>query len=204
LTAIDKNSGTAKDESLHEVEFIKDKYIDENREVKTTKIIGCICIKKGTKLDNKDVKIEDNRIFINDFNIIEELTLGGELGYGFGLAKLESTLNNKVFPIEEKNLNGDDFLIEIEENQPIISHLQYDKSLQFKGDIEPITGRGYFDIEKNTESESENKYKKNPGKSLSKINYFFSPGSIIKLENNNTLFLNWNGILKVHNSNKTN
>jgi len=205
LTAIDKNSGTAKDESLHEVEFIKDKYIDENGEVKTTKIIGCIWVKDNFNFeDNKKILINNDGIFINKFNIIEELTLGGELGYGFGLVKLESTLNNKVFPIEEKNLNGDDFLIEIKKDQPIISHLQYDKSLQFRGDIEPITGRGYFDIEKNTESESENEYKKNPGKSLSKINYFFSPGSIIKLENNNTLSLNWNGILKVHNSNKTN
>jgi hypothetical protein len=207
LTEIDKNSGTAKDESLHEIEFIKDKYIDENEEVKTAKIIGCIWIKEKTKLDNKDVKIGNNGIFINDFNIIEELTLGGELGYGFGLVKLESIIpNGKLFPIKEVSLEEENILIEIEENQPIISHLQYDKSLQFKGDIEPITGRGYFDIEKNTESESEseNEYKKNPGKSLSKINYFFSPGSIIKLENNNTLSLNWNGILKVHNSNKTN
>ncbi len=204
LTAINSDSGTAKHESLHEIEFIKDKYIDENGEVKTTKIIGCIWVKENSKLGDYEVQIKNDGIFVNNFNLIEELTLGGELGYGFGLVKLESTLNNKVFPIEEKNLNGDDILIEIKKDQPIISHLQYDKSLQFRGDIEPITGRGYFDIEKNTESESENEYKKNPGKSLSKINYFFSPGSIIKLENNNTLSLNWNGILKVHNSNKTN
>ena len=195
LTAIDKNSGTAKDESLHEVEFIKDKYTDENGEVKTTKIIGCIWIKEGTKLDNKDVEIKDNGIFINDFNIIEELTLGGELGYGFGLVKLESILNNKVFPIEEKKLNEDDILIEIKKNQPIISHLQYDKGLQFRGEIELITGRGYFDIEKNTESESENEYKKYPGKKLSSLGYYFAPGSIVYLSSNNEIALNWNGTM---------
>ncbi|HRD23320.1 MAG TPA: hypothetical protein PLY38_05725, partial [Candidatus Hydrothermia bacterium] len=145
--------------------------------------------------DNKKILINNNGIFINDFNIIEELTLGGELGYGFGLVKLESILNNKVFPIEEKKLNEDDILIEIKENQLIISHLQYDKGLQFRGEIELITGRGYFDIEKNTESESENEYKKYPGKKLSSLGYYFAPGSIVYLSSNNEIALNWNGTM---------
>jgi len=190
------NTTIAKDESLHEIEFIKDKYTDENGEVKTTKIIGCIWIKENFNFeDNKKILINNNGIFINDFNIIEELTLGGELGYGFGLVKLESILNNKVFPIEEKKLNEDDILIEIKKNQPIISHLQYDKGLQFRGEIELITGRGYFDIEKNTESESENEYKKYPGKKLSSLGYYFAPGSIVYLSSNNEIALNWNGTM---------
>lgn len=199
LTAIDKNSNTAKDESLHEIEFIKDKYIDENGEVKTTKIIGCIWIKAKTILDKKDVEIKDNGIFINEFNIIEELTLGGELGYGFGLVKLESLIpNGKLFPIKEVSLKDENILIEIEENQPLISHLQYDKSLHFQGDIEPITGRGYFDIEKDSLLQSES-HKVKPGSVLGEINYFFSPGTIIKNLNNGkneTIIVDWNGILK--------
>lgn len=65
LTAIDKNSGTAKNESLHEVEFIKDKYIDENGEVKTTKIIGCIWVKDNFNFeDNKKILINNDRYLI--------------------------------------------------------------------------------------------------------------------------------------------
>lgn len=205
LTAIDKNSGTAKDESLHEIEFIKDKYIDENEEVKTTKIIGCIWIKEGTKLDNKDVEIKDNRIFINDFNIIEELTIGGELGYGFGLVKLESIIpNGKLFPIKEVSLEDENILIEIEENQPIISHLQYDKDLHFQGDIEILAGRGYFDVEKNINQETQNpEYKKNPGKSLTSKGYYFTPGTLL-LNNIEPLLMDWDGVLKKKDQNENN
>lgn len=196
LTAIDKNSGTAKDESLHEIEFIKDKYIDENGKVKTVKIIGCIWIKKETKLDNKNVEVKDNGIFINNFNIIEELTLGGELGYGFGLVKLESIIpNGNLFPIKEVSLERNNILIEIKDNKPIISHLQYDKDLQFKGDIEAITGRGYFDIEKDSLLQPES-YKVKPGSVLGEIRYYFSPGTIIK-NLNETIIVDWKGILKI-------
>ena len=68
LTAIDRDSGTAKDESLHEIEFINEIFIDQNEQIQNTKIIGCVWIKEGTKLNGKEIKIDNNGVFLNDFN----------------------------------------------------------------------------------------------------------------------------------------
>jgi hypothetical protein len=193
LTAIESGTGKAKNESLHEIEFIKNKYEDKGM-IKNTKIIGCIWIKESAKINNQQIIISDKGIFINDFNIIEQLTLGGEQNYGFGLVKLESIfIKDKIFPIKEKNLEGDEILINLEKDQPIISHLLYNKDLQFKGDIEPITGRGYYDADENNNSSISNDYKAEPGSVLSKIKYYFSPGTIIENAENNLIKVNWNG-----------
>lgn len=191
LTAINSNSGTAKDESLHEIEFIKDKFSDDGDRIKDTKIIGCIWVKENSKIQDYEVKIENNGIFVNEFNLIEELTLGGEQGYGFGLVGLEAILNKKLFPID--SLDNEDVKISLEKDKPILSHLKYDKKIPFKGDLELLTGRGYFDVER--ENSLERGYKENPGNVLSNINYYFSPGTIINFENNRKYSIGWNGIL---------
>ena len=88
-TAID-NSGTAKDESLHEIEYINNKFKDKNGNVNDVKIAGYIWIKENATIKDKDnnkkleIKKEKDGIYINNFNIIKELILGGESKYGFG------------------------------------------------------------------------------------------------------------------------
>jgi hypothetical protein len=199
LTAIDRSKGTAKDESLHETEFIKDKYEDKGI-IKKTKILGCIWIKNDTRFFNdgkNKIIINDKGILIDEFNIIEQLTLGGEQNYGFGHVKLESiSKNGNIFPIREKSHEGDEILINLEKDQPILllSHLLYNKDLVFKGDIEPITGRGYYDAERDNFSQSKN-YKEKPGNVLGEIRYYFSPGTIIENLDNKEMMVNWNGML---------
>ena len=184
-TAIDSNTRTAKDGNLHEIEFINNKFVDEKGNVKNTKIAGCIWIKKGAKLDGINIELNNG--------LIDELTLGGEQGYGFGLVKLESISNNGTFPIKcEENSNGE---IEITNTEPILSHLKYDKNINFKGEIEPLSGRGYFDIEKDDQPDGLN-YKENPGKVLASVNYYFSPGTYI-FNSGKKLILEWNGVLRL-------
>jgi len=195
LTAINSDFGTAKDESLHEIEFIKHKFSDKKGEIKNTKIIGCIWVKEGSTLDNHKIQIENNGILVNDLNLIEELTLGGEQGYGFGLVKLESIINEKLFTIKD-NPNEKEINIIIEEDKPILSHLKYDRNIPFKGDLELLTGRGYFDIEKDN-LKKEVKYKVDAGKVLSNIDYYLVPGSLVKLESDRQFILCWNGIMSI-------
>lgn len=195
LTAIDSKTGTAKDEKLHEIEFIKDKFIDDKGQIKNTKIIGCIWVKKDSDLNNHKIEIKDNGIFVNEFNLLEELTLGGEQGYGFGLVKLESINKMKKFPLED-NSEGGNIEITVETNKPVISHLKYDKNaFSFEGEIELITGRSYFDIEEES-NKSDGEYKENPGQILSKPEYCLAPGSKVSLKDKDKKFiLNWAGIM---------
>lgn len=197
LTAIEANSGTAKDEKLHEIEFIKYKFRDNDgsikeTKIKETKIIGCIWIKEGCKLNGVEIENDNNGIFINSFNLIDELTLGGEQGYGFGRVKLESILSENRFPIKDTAENND-IKINVKADSPILSHLEYDKNISFQGEVEILVGRGYFDIEKSNAKASG--YKKDPGKVLITKGYYFSPGTLVKTENKEFL-LDWDGIMR--------
>lgn len=162
-TAIDPNSLTAKDESLHEIEFINNKFCNKNGNPKDVKITGWIWIKENAKINNREVKI-DTGIFIGNFNIIQELILGGESKYGFGHVVLEAI--NKIDP---------PFKLEIEDNITVsnkflIGHLKYDKGSKFIGDLELLAGRGYFDPETHKSSSK-------PGEIILKPQYYFTPGT---------------------------
>lgn len=187
-TGIDDTSGTAKDRSLHEIEFINNRFKDEKGNIKDVKIIGCIWVKKDVKIENKNIIINDRGIFIDTFNIAEELTLGGESKYGFGSVLIDS-IDKIEFPFA---LIKDDETVEISEDKPILAHLKYDKNVKFSGDIELLTGRGYFDPN-NSDKSKENATDK-PGKIISKPEYYFTPGT--KLLKKTSAKMNWNGTLK--------
>ncbi len=175
-TAID-NNGTAKDESLHEIEFINNKFKDENGNIKPVMIAGCIWVrenarKENARIEDKEVIINDKGIFIEEFNIIRELILGGESKYGFGHVLLDS-INKIKFPnlAPFKWKNPED--IETESNEPLVAHLRYNKDIKFKGDTELLSGRGYFNP-KNPKTRSDK-----PGGIISQPEYYFSPGTVL-------------------------
>lgn len=195
LTAIDSKTGTAKDEKLHEIEFINDKFIDDKGQIKNTKIIGCIWVKRDFNLDNHEIEINDSGIFLDGLNVLEELTLGGELGYGFGLVRLES-INRKEFPLKIEDEREEITQI-LQNDKPILSHLKYDKNSidYFEGEIELVLGRGYFDVEGFNNKKSD-RYKENSGEVLSKAEYCLAPGSKVGLKDTNKkIILNWAGIM---------
>ena len=184
-TAIDSN-GTAKDESLHEIEFINNKFRDENGDIKDVKIAGCIWIKENAKIGDRDVIINDKGIFIENFNVIRELTLGGESKYGFGHVLLDSinrVESSNLAPFKWKNPEK----IEIKSNEPLVTHLRYSKNIDFKGDIELLTGRGYFDPQKPVKASDK------PGEVISKPEYYLSPGTV--LDKHQDTKLRYDGIL---------
>ncbi len=184
-TAIDSN-GTAKDESLHEIEFINSRFKDENGDLKDVKIAGCIWVKENAKIEDKKVIINDKGIFIGNFNAIRELILGGESKYGFGHVLLDSinrVESSNLAPFKWKNPEK----IEIELNEPIVTHLKYGKNINFKGDIELLAGRGYFDPQDPVKASDK------PGKVILKPEYYLSPGTVLNV--NITGRLNWDGTI---------
>lgn len=148
-TAIDE-TGTAKDESLHEIEYINNKFRDENGNVKDVKLYGCIWIKEDADIEKKKIDIDRKEgIYINSFNIIKELILSGESKYGFGHVVFDSFDNNVNFSVNSfEKENPDCLFVNISENENILSRLKYSKEIPFKGDIELLSGRSYYDPEK--------------------------------------------------------
>lgn len=205
VTAINSETGTAKDESLHEIEFIKHVHKDRKGEIKKTYIIGLIWVKESAELtlngQNKQrgqicinegnteaEKKKDLGIFINDNNIIEELTLGGEQNYGFGRVKLcklfgvksdskekdNPEVTEKILPINTY-CNGDEVIIIVEKDKPILSHVEInnnvlDKIGYFKGNIELIRGMEY-------ETSSKKERFHGPGAKVIVPKYYFAPGT---------------------------
>lgn len=207
-TAIDSESSTAKYGSLHEIEFINNKFRDENGEFKDVKIAGSIWVKKNTEIENENKKVNlRNEGAI--FNIIQELILGGESKYGFGRVLLES-VNKIKFPDVAPFKWGDDpEKITIKLGESLISHLKYDKGIKFQGDVELFTGRGFYDPKKlkdttegnddicsnnSSDNKKESEGAEKPGRVISKPECYFSPGTILQEDIN--CKLNWDGTLE--------
>ncbi len=182
-TAIDPSSSVAKDQSLHEIEFINNKFRDKNGNPKDVKIAGWIWIRENAKINNKRVKLGTG-IFIDNFNIIQELILGGESKYGFGHVLLDAI--NKVEP-PFKLKTKDDITVS---NKFLIGHLKYDKNLNFMGDLELLAGRGYFDPETH-------KSGSRPGETILKPQYYFTPGT--RLRDKTDFKMRWDGKLTLQN-----
>lgn len=183
-TAIDSDSKTAKNESLHELEFINSKTKDRNGDIKSVKIAGRIWIKNEAKTDDKEVILNNEGISIENSNVIEELILGGESKYGFGHVVLESIDEISVFEWNDPE--------SVEVGSKLLpAHLKYDENLKFKGDIELLTGRGYYDP---NSSEAENGDSK-PGAVISIPKYYFAPGTI--LMESKKFKVRWDGTLEV-------
>lgn len=191
-TAIDERSYTAKSESLHEIEFINDSFRDESGCLKDVKITGCIWCKKGAAIDGKDIVYNNKGIFIGNFNIIEELILGGESKYGFGHVLLDTVnkvrLLEKVGQIQEGSSDGE-LRVTIKEGSSLTVHLKYRQELKFKGDIELLSGRGHFYPHAEETSER-------PGKVISKPEYYFSPGTVFVRGGDITAVIRWDGTLQ--------
>jgi len=217
-TGIEDETRTAKDKSLHEIEFINSRFRDENGNIKPVMIAGCIWIKKDAKIEVKrdknktyPFKKESNGIFIDDFNIISELILGGESKYGFGHVVFDS-VDKVEFPIEiahnnKKKSEGKDddhekycIKVKINKDKPLIAHLRYDRKIKFKGDVELLTGRGYYDPLKLKNGEKDKNHTR-PGEVISRPVYYFSPGTVLKengekQEKSIICRLNWDGTLE--------
>lgn len=86
-TAVEKESGTAEDGSLHEVELIKNTVKNGDDEISPVKFLGYLFAKEGSvgnnrysvEFDDGNVKIRDGEELLIDnlFNTIQDLQVGG-------------------------------------------------------------------------------------------------------------------------------
>jgi len=72
----------------------------------------------------------------------------------------------------------------------LVAHLKYNKDINFEGNIELLTGRGYFNPE---DLNNDKKTSDSPGEIVSKPKYYFSPGTVLKSQT--TYIIKWDGTL---------
>ncbi|AZR71957.1 hypothetical protein BBF96_00180 [Anoxybacter fermentans] len=201
-TAIDRELGSAKHESLHEIEFINHKYMDKKGNIKNTKIIGAVWVNGSARLPlqdrNVEFKIKDDGVYVDHFNLLQELILGGEQNYGFGRVRLYCINKGKnMFPVED-NLNKDKIIVTVKKGNPVLSHVKIinnyknNKLIPFRGDIELLSGREYSNKEKERFKEA--------GKRIVPPEYYFSPGTVFLMDDQDDkdgeeFILSWSGIM---------
>lgn len=193
VTPINGKTGAAKNESLHEIEFIKHVYKNSKGKIKNTRIIGACWVRDSLQLssENGKVKIEikNDGIFVDSCNLLDGLIIGGEQNYGFGRIKLcdkiKKTEDEGRLPLKFE-ADGEVKII-MEENKPLLSHVLIndelvDRIMSFSGDIELISGRAYIkeqqDSEANTINTRAGDRLQNPGREILKPVYCFSPGTV--------------------------
>lgn len=152
-TAIDKASKSAEKESLHEIEFIRDK-IELNSCVKPTVFVGYF-FAKDERLKIR-VGTEKSEISFTNFSIevngskLNEIWIGGERNYGLGRIKilsLEKFNKDKVYIFDSGvmvDVTGEQLIVDSEDGRKTaLSHVNIE-NLNINlilGDIEPLIGR---------------------------------------------------------------
>lgn len=179
-TAIEPKYYTAEEGSLHEIEFIIPN-IEEGNEQKKVYFLGYIFIKDEARYREKTVgfdKSDSKEIKLKD--VISEIFVGKDRGYGFGRLVLSSY--RKINPSEDYlfdylqlNLSGEKVEIKIKKGEPIPAHLPFSTNIRIKGDIEPLVARRW-------ESLSEDSRKYGAGQKISKMGIYWIPGSILECE----------------------
>ena len=142
-TAVLPESNTAEDESLHESEYLQPVVYTNDKQEKVY-FVGYIFISEEAKYKEKQLKYDNIR------DALMELSIGGERKYGWGRLSLKEELKDVDKAFENKLiLTESDLKIEIAEGKNIPAHLGIKTgiNIKMKGDIEPLVGREWGNIE---------------------------------------------------------
>ena len=174
-TAVDPDSNTATDESLHESEYIRPKVTIDTDGPRDVYFIGYLFIneKKTTLEDGKTISWTGG-----DYDLkkaLKTLFIGGDIKYGWGRLRWCEGLSGR----EEKQVFGYPFTTSIEGvkliitgGAPIPAHyiINENREYKVKGDIEPLVGRRYSTSDRGS------------GQDLVSSGYSWVPGSIVQDE----------------------
>jgi len=190
-TAIQPQSLTAEEGMLHEIEFLSPFKIDDGKKVYLKGLLWVNELSENglniSKNDNGFIVSYNDKMF--EFKNGNQLQVGGERKYGFGLIELEEVnlkdgsdrdLGNSGFTgIWEESEN--EIKISFNGKQHIWAHVKYNsKLIEIKGSIEPFVGR---DWDKN-----------GVGKKITLYGLYWAPGSI--LLTNETFLIKEFGLLE--------
>jgi len=149
-TATSGDRGAAKDESLHETEYVVNR-IKSDGEYKQVNWIGYLFIKgcetdryslnNPSDFENIEVKYDNHSVKLID--ALKQLYVGGDARYGFGrLALAPYDQSEDVFGFK---IDSDSLKFNIDADKTIFSHLKLNNNDKkaYIGNIEPLVSRVY-------------------------------------------------------------
>jgi len=138
-TAIEPETMSAENESLHEIEVISPK---DNKTGKQLFLSGYIFINNSSD-SNFTISLEKSKVKINDKSISsilkEGIFVGGERRYGFGYIQLQNISeerDNGKFEVRNEGI-----YMRLKQEEPIESHIVINNGTSLKGEIEAVSGR---------------------------------------------------------------
>jgi|WetSurMetagenome_2_1015567.scaffolds.fasta_scaffold233535_2 hypothetical protein len=174
-TAIDPQSSTAEDNTLHETEYISPLTRRHSKQVYFTGYIianddSPIAVNSG-----KPVKIDEAVLK----TCLSEISVGGERKYGCGRLRLvegpekvkKDDHNKYPFFDYKLSLDTGSAVIDVEQDRPVPAHLCIDSKGEIAGDIEPLVGREWTE-QKNGKSGA--------GQNISLAKLCWVPGSVVR------------------------
>jgi len=175
--AIDPSSMTAEEGMLHEVEFISPYVMGSDP--KPVFLKGLIWVKELTEsgisigdLSNGDFNISCGSSEISFRRLVDNIQVGGERKYGFGLLRLRNIskfngddLNTLGFCGIWKEEEGN-VMLELTKRSHVWAHVKHHQSLRIKGEVEPLVGRDW-------------NAKRGAGRELKPYGLCWAPGSIV-------------------------
>jgi len=138
-TAIEPESLSAENESLHEIEVLlpKEKEIGNPLYLSGYIFVNCLAdVDFSISVKDREIKINDKNIT----NVLKEgIFVGGERRYGFGyiqLQKIKEKEDSKRFEVKNNRI-----YVKLQQEEPIESHLKVNSGISLKGEIETVSGR---------------------------------------------------------------
>jgi len=173
-TAIGNSTGTAADESLHELEFIRHRVGSPPEPGQKVFLVGAVWFIDEANITGRTLQLREGSLWAgNDADIFEEITVGGERNYGFGRLKRVDASGAWVPVADGLWRIAPDKEIRLDEAEPLIGHLPYSRECLFFGDIEILAGREYDPGPSAIAFE-------NPGKSVLNYGHYFVPGTRVQ------------------------
>lgn len=188
-TAIDAYSLSADEETLHHLEYINPRGMDDSSPVF---LKGLLWVRlENFSEQGNDLSFRYEGIQLRLSELMQFLQIGGERKYGFGqveLSEMRKISNSKLETEEfygewsgEKSIN-----VTIPKGKPVWAHVEYVPDLKMKGEIEIFMGREW-------------NQSKGAGKNIASHGLCWVPGSIVE-ENTVTFEVTDLGIWKYENT----
>lgn len=172
-TAVKNEAGIAEEASLHEIEFVRYRVGLPGEPSQKVMLVGVVWISNGAGIFDRSLRIHKGSVFLDDLDLFEEITAGGERNYGFGRLKRVDALGAWVPVADGLWRIAPDEEIRLDEAEPLIGHLPYRRDCLFFGDIEILAGREYDPGPSAIAFE-------NPGKSVLNYGHYFVPGTRVR------------------------
>lgn len=166
--------GTAEDGGLHEIEYMRHRIGSPENGVRPAYLCGVLWFDDSCEIAGRSLLVSGGDLFLHardphepKLYLLEDLVVGGERNYGFGRIRTTAVADSTRLILEEWWPADPEMPWPI--SWPLLSHMGYDPSVSFRGDLEIIASREY-------PAHAQHSYIA-PGRAIVNGGYYFAPGT---------------------------